>query len=422
MQVWSSLQAYGASGVRYVRQNRRRVALISVGGFVTAAAALYVRQQYRSLTRVFDEERSRGAQALRSVYTGSRRTIEETLRRLLAPGRQRISSCSGADPDSLLVAARKASDSAEKRELFEKAKIATFVRLIASIYYAVTLYGVLLVQVNLIARYSSSDADAPVEALPGGVLTLETKQAFLALARCRLFEEGGVQNLVAIVSEAAEEIVGPVSLRRETGPDDLRALLRTVCHVVERRTGLGLEAEYSTRQRLSGMGLDSHTLDPHYLMSKSQDDWQTACGSDDANLRHLMIEAQDLCDELDYCGFVRAAVDVMLDATGGMVDGFVWGVSPGKKVPFASVIAKLAHVSRDVLGTGAMSTADASQAEGETACNGDDSADDSGYMSALLHAAAGDRLGAAVFLSGEKSTTGSHSRGRGRGVDLEGDS
>jgi Peroxin-3 len=377
-------------GARYLRRNRRHVILISLAGLGSAAAVWYARRQYRAITTTLDTERIWGAQNLRAVYFASKRTIDSTLRALLKPGRERISLCEGANPDPLVLLLRSSIDGAEKKEVWERLKVSSIVKLLVSIYYATLVYVILLVQVNLVARYSTSNADAPVQDLPDGSLTLESKQRFLSLARRRLFEERGIEELVRIISEATREVVRPVRLSEKVGPEEIRGLLHRICRSVESRGGLELERECEGSNDLA-------VLSARWLLTPLQED------PADANAVHLVNESLDICDTLGYDDLVRSCVNSVLDVVGDVMDGHISGLAASAvdgKVAFAPLVAKIANLSRLVLDSG-------SEEDGACCDDLEDSEDGDGthdgpFIRALLQVPACDAFGAAVFVSGER--------------------
>jgi Peroxin-3 len=405
------------AAVGYVGRNKRRFALMSAACACTVGAFVYARQQYNAITAALDAERVNGARSLRAVYTASRKTVEFTLRALLRPGRDRVFACDASNPDALVDYLKRVKDDAEKRQTWDQLKVAAIVRLVSSVYYLVEVYLILLVQVNLVARYSTADVDAPIEELARGKLDLEAKQNFLSLARRRLFEQGGIESLVAVVEEATAEIVRPVRLTERVGPDDVRSLLRRICRLVEAK---------SAATGTASAGVDSATgVDP------SRNDvlaarWLLAAGADgvlegmssnssdsvcDANVAFLVDEGLDLCDVLQYDEVLRTSVDALMDVAGGLVDASLWGVASsekGGKVAFAPVIARIANVSKLVLHGGA-GTARNERFSRDLSASGDaidaECQADGPFVDALLQVASCDSFGAAVFLSGERATS-----------------
>lgn len=403
-----------SGGWSYVARNKRRVALFSMASVGAAAALVYARRQYSAMTAAIDAERVSGARSLRAVYAASRRTVESTLRALLGPGRERVFACDASNPDALVARLKAMTDGAEKRETWELLKVTAIVRLVVSVYYIVAVYTVLLLQVNLVARYSTADVDAPIANLEGGRLELESKQRFLSVARRRLFEEGGIEGLVALVEQAAAEVVGPVRLTEKVGPDDVRTLLRRICRRVESRCGLRAGADDGLdgpADSVAAQSSDRQVLNASWLLTVPADggsahDGGQVCGS---NVRLLVDECLDLCDVLDYDALVRTNVDALMDVAGGLVDASLWGVSSadgGGKVAFAPVIAKIANVSKTVLGTaerrrGSERLSLEACAPADVAGHGTQM--DGPFVDALLQVASCDAFGAAVFLSGERS-------------------
>lgn len=384
-------------------------------GAVTAFG--YFQRQYGAITAALDGERIKGSRSLRAVYLASHRTVISTLRALLSPGRERVFTCEQADADGLVAKLKTLRNGKEKKKAWEELKIASIVRLVVSVYYLVEVYLVLLVQVNLVARYSAVDADAPVQNLAGGTFGLESKQRFLSLARSKLFEQGGVEKLVDLVHEVSEEVVGPLRLTELVGPDDVRNLLRDICRRVEAKSGLRAhigqevrrvgstpEETYSVSRRMYPV------LDARWLLVPRIPHEDSAGGEDalDQNVKQLVSEALDLCDVLDYDVLLRTNVDALIDVAGGLVNGYVWGVSgmeEGGKVALAPVIAKIANVSKMVLGsgTGPLEKLDAADESAETDAVDSSKCAHGPFVDALLQSGSCEAFGAAVFLSGERT-------------------
>lgn len=391
-------------------RNKRRVAFLTLASTGAAVAFYYARAQYAVISSALAAERAAGARSLRTVYTASKRTVEATLRALLGPGRDRVAACDAADPDALVAClkAARADDKGAKERTWDELKVAAIVRLVASVYYVVVVHIVLLVQVNLVARYSTADADAPVEALGGGRLQLESKQLFLSLARRRLFEHGGIEALVGAVEEATREVVGGMRLSERVGPDDVRGLLRQICRSVEGKCGLKCTSEAAPEERVSGGLMAQPVLDVEWLLTRpgdySSDSGESSTALTDFNVRLLVEESLDLCDVLNYGDLLRTSVNALMDVAGGLVDASLWGVGcpeGGRTVALAPVIAKIANVSKSVLGC---PNPDALRAPSGSQ-NINIAASDGPFVDALLQMGECDAFGAAVFLSGEKSSS-----------------
>lgn len=370
------------------------------------------------MTAALDLERANGARNLRAVYLASSKTVESTLRALLSPGRDRVFACNASNPDALVDSLKTLKDEAEKRKTWETLKIAAIVRLVASVYYLVEVYLILLVQVNLVARYSTADADAPIDELNEGKLNLESKQKFLSLARRRLFEQGGIERLVDTVEEATYDIVGPVKLTKRVGPDDVRSLLRQICRRVEAKSGMaGETADCVAHEEGSASGSNisegDDVLSARWLLTSLASSASSEVEidvSDDAcqrSVSFLVKEGLDLCDILQYNEVLRKSVDALMDVAGGLVDASLWGMSSsenGGKVAFAPVIARIANVSKLVLDGGQRALVRKRLSTQSADLNGVEIPAAGPFVDALLEVPSCDLFGAAVFLSGERSS------------------
>lgn len=403
----------------YLGRRRQRFFFMSAAAACTIGTVLYVRKQYYAMTAALDAERANGARNLRAVYLASNKTVEATLRALLSPGRDRVFACSASNPDALVASLKTLKDESEKRKTWESLKIAAIVRLVASVYYLVEVHLILLVQVNLIARYSTADADAPIDELVEGKLNLETKQEFLSLARQRLFEQRGIEQLVEVVEEATNDVAGSVKLTKRVGPDDVRNLLRQICRRVEARSGMRAVADADAVARDVSASCDATSLDPVDVLSapwlltsstssaSSLPDLDASDHAYNSCVSFLVKESLDLCDVLEYNEVLRKSVDALMDVAGGLVDASLWGVSSpenGGKVAFAPVIARIANVSKLVLDGGQRPLAGTRLSTQSADSVGLESPASGPFVDALLEVSSCDMFGAAVFLSGERSS------------------
>lgn len=392
---------------------------MSAAAACTIGTVLYVRKQYYAMTAVLDSERANGALNLRAIYLASDKTVGATLRALLSPGRDRVFACSASNPDALVASLKTLKDEREKRKTWDSLKIAAIVRLVASVYYLVEVYLILLVQVNLIARYSTADVDAPIDELIEGKLNLETKQQFLSLARQRLFEHRGIEQLVEVVEEATNNVAGSIKLTKRVGPDDVRSLLRQICRRVEARSGIVSDAHADSFARNSSSTSDVTHLGPEDVLSarwlltnrqisavssEEPDLGNDACQS---SVLFLVKESLDLCDVLQYNEVLRKSVDALMDVAGGLVDASLWGVSgseDGGKVAFAPVIARIANVSRLVLDGGQNAFVGKRLSAQPADHDGVEIPASGPFVDALLEVPSCSMFGASVFLSGERTT------------------
>lgn len=375
------------------------------------------------MTAALDVERANGARNLRAVYLASSKTVEATLRALLSPGRDRVFACSASNPDALVASLKTLKDESEKRKTWESLKIAAIVRLVASVYYVVEVYLILLVQVNLIARYSTADADAPIDELVEGKLNLETKQKFLSLARQRLFERRGIEQLVEVVEEATNDVAASVKLTKRVGPDDVRSLLRQICRRVEARSGMIVGADAGSVALDASSTCDTSDSDPvdvlsaRWLLASSASSTSSAEELDvsgdpcQSSVSFLVEESLDLCDVLQYDEVLRKSVDALMDVAGGLVDASLWGVTSsesGGKVAFAPVIARIANVSKLVLDGGQRALVGKRLSTQFADADGVEVPECGPFVDALLEVSSCDMFGAAVFLSGERSSNRSN--------------
>lgn len=399
----SVLLQYAEAGLNYARRNRRRIAFLSLVGIGVASAFVYGRRQYQALTDALDEERAHGARSLHFVYNATRRTIASTIRALEFAGKERIFSSELANSDELVMRLRGNITSDEKKRAWDALKIASVVRLVSSMYFLVIAHVTLCLQLPLVARYSAMDDTAPTERVLGEQISIEDKQAFLSLARMRLFQESGIEKIIQIVCAATEECVGCIRLSERVDVSFLRDLLKRICKKVNERGGLyhlACSQTAETVQQPYAAG-SYGVLSANWLLSFPNVE---ADSDESLKLMFLVNEALDMCDVLRYDLVIQHAVDVLVEVAVNMIGSEVYGVSDEQwsgGVPLASVVAKLSNACNSLTySSGSNGSREQPDALSHTADN--QHVGDSPFVSALLRIPECDAFSAAVFLSGEK--------------------
>mmetsp|Transcript_41948 Transcript_41948/g.164354 ORF Transcript_41948/g.164354 Transcript_41948/m.164354 type:complete len:346 (-) Transcript_41948:2239-3276(-) len=209
-----------SSTLGFIKRHRIKIA-IAVGG----ATCLYVyysfRQKYLTITRALEEERESGATRLQDGFTASLKHAHELLRKMLPEVREVIFKL--ADSDSLVRELQATPVREHKKNLWERLKVVSFVRPIASVYAICVLELVLVTKFNLVGRYMSSEKS--MSELPSGFLTKQTQHKFVELARVSLFGSS-MDDLVRVIQQAVVEVVGPIQLdSRLTGADLVLAMI-----------------------------------------------------------------------------------------------------------------------------------------------------------------------------------------------------
>jgi len=190
----------------FIKRHRVKLA-IAVGGATCLYVYYSLRQKYLSISRALEEERESGANRLQDGFTSSLKHAHELLRKMLPEVREVVFKL--ADSDSLVRELQTTPVWAHKKGLWERLKVASFVRPIASVYAICILELVLVTKFNLVGRYMSSEKSM-IE-LPSGFLTKQTQHKFVELARVSLF--GSCMDiLVRVIHQAVVEVVGPMQL------------------------------------------------------------------------------------------------------------------------------------------------------------------------------------------------------------------
>lgn len=400
----SSLQpGYAAQAWRFLRRNGRRIAVISAAAAATAVAVTYAHRQYAAMNAALARERAAGATGLRARFVANANTVYATLCALLPVVQGRVFACPAADADALVAVLKAGVEGREKKQgVWEALKVAALTRLVSSLYLVAMLHSVLLLQVNLLARYSSADMDAPIEALPAGELGMPTKQRFLALARRRLFCGDGVETVVRKVEAVVRAEAAGLGLKVRLGREDVAALLRRVCDALYIELAADAYDEDGSGTEKTERAAADNLFDATWLLSEINDDGTLAepSSTGDVNFRALVDESLDMCDFLDFGGLVCESADIALAHALSDINENLWKTNSAEENrtdtrALAQLLAHINNASSAVLGTLAPEAPDAL---GDVT----DLASGSALIRALGQSEASERFAASVFLSGER--------------------
>lgn len=353
------------SGLRLLRRNAGKIALITFAGAGAVAAVTYVRRQYRVVNDTLEAERTDGARKLRTAFVATSHTLSTTFRALLPRLGTAIAACPITNASSALARLReKPTDRAEKAALWETVRVASLTALLAMSYLSATLHATLTLQLNLLARYAGASPDAPVQTLPAGSLQSYTSKHFLEVAGHSVI---GTERVSAIVSTIADAVRSQLS--------DIRLSDIHPLAVIEER----LHAVLSSIADGERDETPPPTLATSALFREPDENV-----FNDPNLVWLSREALDLCEVLHFDDVVTScAGSALITAMSHVRSNLLTGGASADGVPLAQLLARLASAATHM-------TADGDGADAlEAALRADEFA---------MH------FGAAVFLSGEKES------------------
>lgn len=340
-QTWIS--PYLQSGVRFVRRNGGKIALFTFATGSAIAAATYMRRQLRAVNESLEVERAEGARKLRSVFVANSQTIRLAFRALLPVARDILSSvdCVSSSPH-IAKLREKPTDRKEKQELWEKVKLASVTHLLSAIYITSVLYSALSLQMNLLARYTNATLDAPVQALPSGMLSAITSKNFLDLARRNLLNRDRVEAITSKIEHIVSRHVQETLLTERMSALDIECMCANILSAIE-TDGPACASEEDS---VPGEGGPEFILSTpqHWLFTIDRSS-EESCGTAfrDTNYDWLMQESLDLCEILDFGSVIFSNASVVLAfALSEMKEEL--GVSE-KRLPFAHLLPRFDAVA-----------------------------------------------------------------------------
>lgn len=393
------------SGLRFARRNGGKIALFTLATGSAIAAATYMRRQFRAVNESLEVERAEGARKLRAVFIANSQTVRSAFRALLPVARDILAGADRVDSSIYITKLRaKPKDRKEKQELWEKVKLASVTHLVSAVYIAAVLHSILSLQMNLLARYTNSSLDAPVQALPSG-LSAATSKRFLDLARKNLLDRSRVDSIVGRIEQIVKVQAQSIGLTERVGIVDIERLCTNVL--------IGIETDVpkcDTDEDSDGTGertKDAPLSSPQqWLFSGDDDDPDTSASvGPDSNYEWLVQESLDLCEILGFSGVVFSNASAVLSyALSDVKEEMSMSET---RLPFAHLLPRL-----DVM---------AARIFPKTKTDDDEGKDDIGPglietdLEVMLSGAEESaRFAASVFLSGEKENAREHREGASR--------
>lgn len=391
-QVWlPSVQ----SALRFARRNAGKIALFTVAAGSAIAATTYIRRQISAVDESMQQERAEGARRLRAAFIANTNTVKAAFCALLPLAREVLLNTEQINSSAYIERLRsKPKDRAEKQELWEKVKLSSLTHLVSAIYIVALLHSFLLLQMNLLARYTNSSPNAPVQSLPAGQLTGDTSKRFLDLSRARILARGRVDAIVRRVEELVQSNMQDVSLAKRISLSDVEGILTNILGAIEAEKSHG---DGDDEGNLSA-GCDNPLISVHiWLLNDSDGSQDSADGTasvTDRNLEWLVQESLDLCEVLDFQGVVESSTYIVLAHALSCLREQLDPNVP--QLPYAQFLARFDRVASELFATvnengdeeNVSETLSPLQGLGRSLSESEDSA----------------RFGASVFLSGEKES------------------
>lgn len=395
--MWGS--PYVQSGLRFVRRNSGKIALFTVVTGSAVAAATYMRRQMRAVNESIEEERTIGARKLRAVFIANSHTVRSAFRALLPIAKDILSGTDRVNALQYITKLReKPLDRQEKEELWDKVKVASVTHLLSATYIAAVLYSALALQMNLLARYTNSSMEAPVQSLPSGTLSAVTSKTFLDLARKNLLDRKRVDVITKRIEELVKIQVQDTGLSERMGHIDVECLCAGILGTIETDAPMDEnEREEETGEKPAEDNLSS----PQHWLFRYEERVSDAAGSvaRDGNYDWLVQESLDLCEILDFSGVVFSnASSVLSYALADFRDEMMRSEA---QLPFAHILPRFDGMVQRVFPGGKQEDENGIPMPSDTELDGilsggDDSA----------------RFAASVFLSGEKENNRQHRQHR----------
>lgn len=381
---------YLQSGLRFARRNGGKIALFTLATGSAIAAATYMRRQLRVVNESLDVERAEGARKLRSVFIANSQTVRSAFRALLPVARDILAATELVNSSAYIAKLReKPKDRKEKQELWEKVKLASVTHLLSAIYIAAVLYSVLSLQMNLLARYTNANLDAPVQALPSGILSAITSKKFLDLARKNLLDGNRIDAIASRIEEIVKIHAQDMGLTERMGPLDIECVCANILSAIE-TDGPTCDSEEDSAP---GVQTTEDPLgSPHHWLFSCSDSGQDRSGPlvRDANYDWLVQESLDLCEILDFGGVVFSNASVVLSYALSEVKEEM--NASEKRLPFAHLLPRFDAMALRIFPT----------AKTDDEVEGIPDLTETDLEVILSGAEDSARFAASVFLSGEK--------------------
>lgn len=375
-----------------MRRNSGKIALFALASGSAIAAATYMRRQMRVVDESLEVERTTGARKLRAVFMANSQTVRSAFRALLPIVKDILSGMDRVNASQYVAKLREKREKPfsrkEKQELWDKVKVASVTHLMSSTYIMAVLYGALALQMNLLARYTNSNLDAPVQALPSGTLSAVTSKNFLDLARKNLLESKRVDFITQRIEEIVKIHVQDTGLAERLSHIDIECLCANILGALEADGLLEENERGSVTDELPAV--DNLGSAHHWLFRYGDSLSNTPASiSRDANYEWLVQESLDLCEVLDFNGVVfNSASSVLSFALADFRDEMS---NEQKELPFAHILPRFEGMVQRIL--------PAAKDDNENGVPVLVESDLEGILSSGEESA---RFAASVFLSGEK--------------------
>lgn len=404
------------SALHYGRHNVGKVALLTVTTGSAIAFATYLRRQVSVMADTIHGERLQGARKLQTVFMSNSQSICTAFRNLLPKLRSLLSNSAAIDTSHALSRLReRPTDLAEKHALWQQVKVSSITHLASSVYLTALLYSFLSLQMNLLARYNMLEdvLGAPVQALPGGPLAPSTSKAFLDLVLRVVLDETRVCRIVQRIERIVTNVTADMSLGTMPSIDEIEKVVGTVL-----TKAWSAAQDESEHVQLDDDGSDSRD-EPGFVDVPLSvmvheclfDDMGSDCehneqNRSDANYVWLIGECLDLCEVLDFNGFVYNNMLVSLSFVMWRMRKDMETADGYKPVPYARLLARFTSTASTVMTCNVSETRNESFDEGSI---GTAIAEKDNMDRWLRKDELATHFGASVFLSGEKDSSGNMS-------------
>lgn len=349
-QSW--LPSYVRSGLSFARRNGGKIALFTMAAGSALAATAYMRRQLTAVNASVEHERIEGARRLRAVFVANSQTVKAAFCSLIPLAREVLLASEQVNSASYVEQLRnKPKGRAEKRGLWEEVKVASITHLVSAVYIAALLHSFLLLQMNLLARYTNSNLDAPVQPLPRGALSSATSKRYLDLSRSQILRSEKVKVIVQRIKDLVRSNTQTISLTERIGIEDVECVLANILGTMEAEKS-PLENTRSATDHGDGVKKDPLQSVHIWLLSDciasgANEDQQT--GDRDLNFEWLVQESMDLCDVLDFQGLVESS---MYSALAHALSCLKEDLGPDEpELPFAHFLARFDRLGSDILST-----------------------------------------------------------------------
>lgn len=381
------------SGLRFSRRHSTKIALFTLTAGAAVAFAAYLRSQLAAVNASLESHRIAGARNLRLIFLSNVNAVRLAFRPLMAVSSEVFQQIPMVDSTVYLQPLRTGvvKDRAEKRQLWEGVKVAAVTRLISSVYVVAIVYAVLCLEMNLVARYTNSTTEAPIQGLPAGRLRETTVKTFLEQVKGRLLALDCVQHMVTRVEKLVRRDISRIPLTERLALRDVQYLFVSVLNEVSKPECDETGGSDGTDDGAKGLAVQ--VLQTWVLVGGNSPRDVDFAAVTDPNLDWLIKESLDLCEILEFDRVVQANAGVVLNSVMSWLkdDVFDGDNSSEKRVPFAQLFARFDALAVRLL-------REANQDSG-----GHESGEGSGGLDKVLaeseHSA---QFAASVFLSGEK--------------------